>query len=419
MPITYRSIVNDNTFIGRYMGALETGETPYIYDFWSAMYVLSTLVGRACVVPRPQVPVYLNLYAMFVSDSGVTRKSTTINFARTILNRVDGHCHVPQVIESKETPESLEYRLVRLSRNKGNAHVTICVSELMRFLGKQAYSNAMPGLLTDLYDSPKSRTSGTVQGGQATYENVYVTFLAGTTPRWLEKAVHPDVVEGGFTSRTLFITADQRKRLDPWSLHEPPPIEPVIDELTATLRDVRDEVPLTPKAINWYRLWYRRLAKQRSTSAFIESFLSREPDHVLRCAALLSINSREYRIDVPTLKLAAKIVSDARGMGARLFAGGRYVSNRTKVVVRIAEIVLAAGRNGIKHTELITKTRHIVTSAEFRDTIAVMVESGLIGKAEVPQLHGAGRPALYYVPMDKLRSTVALEEVIDTLSGEL
>lgn len=406
------------------MDGLSQGETPYIYDFWSGLWLLSTCVGRHCYVPRPQIPVRLNLYVMFVSDSGITRKTTTINFAREILRAYDRCCSIP-VVESKETPESLELRLIKLTDEHQHSHLTICVSELMRFLGKQAYSNAMPGLLTDLFDSPSSRTAGSIQFGQAIYNNVYLTFLAGTTPRWLEKAVHPDVVEGGFTSRTFFITATNRKQLDPWSNSDEKTREQNVSNIVQSLRDTvepltqQNEIPLTPKAIEWYKRWYRRLARQRSTSAFIESFLSREPDHVLRCGALLAINAQEYRVDVNTLKLAAKIVSDVRTMGSRLFAGGRYVGDRTKAINRITETLIAVGNAGIKRTDLMQKCRYLVTTQELRDTIQIMVESELIAQVEIPPVNGVGRPALYYVGTDKLRSAVAREAVADSLNEDI
>ena len=158
--------VQSGTFLSDYMTFMEPQETPYAYDFWSGLWLLGLALGRDCVVSRPRAPVYMNWYMLLVAESGVTRKSTSVKFAtkiaRMFIERMDDEM---TLIESKTTPEQLESTLNDLTKDYGYAHVAISISELVTFLGRERYSMQMPGLLTDLYDSPRIRSGpGTIKG---------------------------------------------------------------------------------------------------------------------------------------------------------------------------------------------------------------------------------------------------------------
>lgn len=406
------------------MSLLSHGETPYVYDFWSAMWVLSSILDRSIYVPRPYAPVFLNTYIMFISDSGVTRKSTTISAARGAYTRFRDTVtpnYTTEMVEAKETPGSLEWRFAKQCENgNDSSHVTICVSELMRFLGRGNGAANMPGLLTDLYDCPATRTGGSLSDGQYEYSNVYCTLLAGSTPRWLEKYVNPAVVEGGFTSRTLFITAEQRKQLSPWA----DSVTLSYDGIDKTLEMCYNnsihttEIPLTPNARNEYIWWYKRLQKEPQRSVYVESFVARQPDHVLRCAALLCINDGSLRIDVHHFRAAVRLIQEAKVMGARLFGGGRFVSDTVKAINKLTEVLLLNANVGTKQSDLWQKVRHLMTKQEFHDIIDTMIETKMIIGGEAPSISGVGRPAMYYIPTNKIRNAAARDQLIDELSGE-
>lgn len=387
-----------------------------MYDFWSAMWMLSSVVPRRIVVPRPYAPVHLNLYVMFISDSGTSRKSTAINTAFGALKSIAPDM---QYVVAREGPEHLEHRFIQQSEYE-ESRVVICVSELMRLLGKQAYSSALPGLLTDLYDCPDSRTSGFISSGGQEYKNVYMTLLAGSTPAWLAKAVNPNVVEGGFTSRVFFIVTDRRKQLNPWHEGPLPSLRPSLHYLVDAVQLAKEvgQIRMTPNAIKFYKRWYRKLQKNTGTNAYTKSFSSRQQDHVLRVAALLSINSGECQISEPLLRWGVRLVSDVRSMGLIVFGGGHPQSRIEKAVIKIAEILLASGRVGVKRTDLTNKLRGKVTIQEFDDIMDLCIEAQIIVAAEVPHIKGKGRPAIYYFATDKLRDGKTREAIVDELTDE-
>ncbi|CAB4163146.1 Protein of unknown function DUF3987), partial [uncultured Caudovirales phage] len=235
MQTDIRQLVKEGTFLHDYLYYMSRLETPLIYDLTCGLWLLSTTVGRLLKVNRPKAPVYLNGYYIICAEAGITRKSTAIRMAETILNEAA----IPeiQVFNSSVTPEAMLDRMSINSAQTGRTHVAIVVSELVTFMGREAYSGGMPGVLTDLYDAPQVRTIERMSGTR-TLKNVYVSFLAGSTPSWLIRAINPDVIEGGFTSRCLFVIAERRKQLVPWP-QEDKNDEFIVTKLARQLQAIR------------------------------------------------------------------------------------------------------------------------------------------------------------------------------------
>jgi hypothetical protein len=188
--VNYKKLVPSDSFIGDYLSYLDKIETANAYDFWTAIFLISTAVGRSIFVNRPGAPVYLNLFSVLVAESGVTRKSTSVRFAADFARNLSSE-ELP-LIQSKTTPEKLEFDLWKQSEKFEQSGALIVVSELATFLGREKYVETMPALLTDLYDCPELRSGGgTLGSGGKTIKNVFVSFLSASTPSWLLRAVNP------------------------------------------------------------------------------------------------------------------------------------------------------------------------------------------------------------------------------------
>jgi hypothetical protein len=209
--VKYSKLVPEGTFLHNYLLYNEQSETPHAYDFWTGCYILSVALGRGITVARPFAPVFLNLFLVLVAESGVTRKSSSVRRAVSFARSLCGPTN--PLIESKITPELLEYNLAMQSLEHDCAYTTIMIDEMVKFLGREKYVETMPTLLTDLYDCPEIRTGGgSLTRGKTRLSNVFINFLSASTPSWLLRAVNPDVIEGGFTSRVIFVVAENPKR---------------------------------------------------------------------------------------------------------------------------------------------------------------------------------------------------------------
>lgn len=410
--VQYNKLVPEGTFLSDYMKYMDPLETSYAYDFWTACWLLGNTCGRDLFVDRPGAPVYLNVFAILVAESGVTRKSTAVRHATNFAR----HMGVtnPLLIETKTTPEKLQHVLWKQSEADGHSAAHISVSELATFLGREKYVETMPALLTDLYDCPEIRTGGgTLGAGTQTLLNVYLSFLSASTPSWLLRAVNPDVIEGGFTSRVVFIVSEEPKRQQSWP-------EPLDDALRVRLQSylltiadrARDvgRLSISEGGRKTFDKWYRSRLHHRDP--FRASFQSREDAHILRLAGLLSINDDTWHIQHNHIVAAIKIITQVREDGASIFEG---TGSNSRIVVGIDKVrdkLLAAGINGLPQRDLTKAVAAYMNAEHMTACLDIMHDLQMVAKFEKVQL-GRGRPATIWRGTPLLASSNAIDKVVN------
>jgi hypothetical protein len=390
--MNYKKLVPEDSFIGQYMKYMSVVETAESYDFWCALWSIGVECGRDTYVDRPNSPVFLNWYIILAAESGTTRKSTAISSIRGFISQ--------DVLSGKTSPEALDLILHERSRDRDKAEATICVSELVTILGREGYMSTMPGLLTDLYDCPELRTSpGTLKSGEIIQRNVYVTFLSASTPAWLVTAINPSVIEGGFTSRVIFVVDDTRKRAIAWPEERGEEDQARLGELykgTISRAISTGGIQISTGGLKKFRNWYNNRANH--TDPFQSSFEAREDDHVLRAAGCLCINDGKLEIQSSHISTAIRIISSVKSQATGLFGGD--FSNKARItgaVTRVREILIESGTDGIKHSDLQRRVVRHIDSKELRMLMDILHECGMV------QIFNMKRGHLY-------RATQAIEK---------
>ena len=375
----------------KYMSVVETAES---YDFWCAVWAIGTGVGRDVYVDRPNSPVYHNWYIILAAEAGTTRKSTAISSISNVVKEFD------TLLTGRTSPESLELLLHERSTESGNARAHFAVSELVTILGKEGYMSTMPGLLTDLYDCHElRRIPGTLKSGELIHRNVYFTFISASTPSWLVTAINPSVIEGGFTSRVIFVVDDNRKRAIAWPERRceqsSADLKRSFKETTEAAR-VDNAIQISAGGLKKFRNWYNKRANH--VDPFLSSFEAREDDHVLRLASTLSINDGTLEIQSKHISTAIRIINRAKTRANTLFGGDFSQKARiTGAIERVREILIEAGGDGIKHSDLQRRVVRHVDVKELRLLIDILHECGMV------QIFNVGRGKLY-------RATRAIEK---------
>ena len=406
--MNYKKLVPPESFIGQYMEYMNNVETASSYDFWCALYAIGVSSGRTVYVNRPSAPVFLNWYIILAAESGITRKSTAISSIKQLL--IDtGH----NTVSGKTSPEMLELMMSDMSKETNSAQVNFTVSELVTILGKEGYMATMPGLLTDLYDSPAVRISpGSLKSGRLEQHNVYINFLSASTPSWLVTAINPPVIEGGFTSRVAFIVDDTRKRSIAWPIpNDKESYQELLRKFKECCERAKDigAININGTARSKFISWYNN--RTSSNDAFLKSYESREDDHVLRAAACLAINDRTYELQAKHIGTACKLIADVKSRASKLFGSGYDTTTRIgDSVGRVREILIEAGLDGIKHTTLYKRINHKMDSKEFTLLMSIMHESDLI---QVFQIEKGGK---LYRATKNIESFGVLTEVLDKLT---
>lgn len=392
----YHRLVPHDSFMGRYLSYMQSQETAHAFDFWSGMFCVSTACARNTWVDRPRAPVFLNMFTILVGESGRPRKSASISHAQSIIRHLIDENEDLAHIDAKVTPEKLNLILHDRTMEYGNAQLCITVPELAVFLGTERYISAMPILLTDLYDCPAARDGGgTIQRGKVLQRNVWVSFLSASTPIWLLKTVNPNVIEGGFTSRCFFIVSNEPKRAIPWPMDTDPQLQKaMIDDIKRIQKHaaMRDPIQLTESAMVTYTTWYAH--RERSYDPFKQSFQAREDAHVLRVAALLSINDGTWLIRRSHISVAIRLVHQVKERSNNIFEGAEVQSKFALGFDHMRSMLVSTGLDPLRKSEIYTRIRGTLTHDEFMTLIEIMHEIGAIQRFSVPS-ETRGRPTEY------------------------
>jgi hypothetical protein len=379
------------------------------------MWALGNACGRSAFVDRPRAPVYLNWYIILVADSGITRKSTAVRTATSVVNDMIARTGAEmELVRTKITPEKLEWRLHRLTEDYGHAHIAVSISELVTLLGREKYNQTMPGLLTDLYDCDDHRAGGgTISGGSRDARNLFVSVLSASTPTWLQRAVNPDVVEGGFTSRTLFVVSGEPKRRIPWP--EDVTDEQARDGVAAHLQRLAldakryGRIALTDGAMRSFGDWYKR--RKLSYETYRGSFESREDAHVLRAAACLAANAGRWVIEARDIKVATRLIAEVKEMGAELFEGALHHTKYIAGIDKLRSLLISAGLDGLSQRRITVALQYYMKAQDVVTVLQIMHELGMVQRFEI-RTGGKGRPRTLWRATKKISDAGVIDQVL-------
>lgn len=407
--------VQPGTFIHSYMESLEDQETPVIYDFICACWCLSVAMGRDVIVDRPRAPVHLNMYVILVSESGIMRKSTSIRIATSIVRDfLTSQESSVLLFENKTTMGMMLDELSRASQDHGAGQGILVASELAAVLGRGSSLSGLPALLTDLYDCPDQRVGGgSLNTGSFNLKDVYFSFLGGSTPSWLAKAVRPEIIEGGFTSRCYFINGRNRKRSIAWPEGESDggAKAALVDRLAGLSRESEKyrKIGITMGAKSAFSKWYNNRGIHKD--AYRESFESREDSHILRFAGLFAINEERWQINEHHIARAIEFVSHIKRAGTELFTGSAVGARDVRLLHKVRDLLISSGDAGVPmsgfHRALRISGRH---TGEVRSILQAMHELDLVKKYTIEKERG--RPATVYVRTEYLANEQMLVDVM-------
>lgn len=412
--INYSKLVPSDTFISRYLELWYGSETPSAYDFWTACFLIGCATGRDVVVDRPLAPVHLNSYIVLVAESGVTRKSTAVRRVPRFLRHLGDEAIL---VETRSTQEKLEFDLATQTEQHGTAKANIVIDEMVKFLGREKYAQNMPTFLTDLYDSPELRTGGGTLSGtrnsKSRLQRVFINFLSASTPSWLLRAINPDVIEGGFTSRVIFVVCEEPKRSSPWPEEANEELyRRCCTDLESIRRQARDvsRIQISQGARNRFSSWYK--SRELRRDPFRSSFQSREDSHVLRMAAMLCINDGAWEIQATHIASAIRIITEVREDGACIFEGTGTHSRLVLGIDALRDKLLAGGLGGCKQGQLTKHLQRWMNAEEMKTALNIMHELGFVQRFDDIKV-GRGRPTTLWRALSPLVDSKSLDRIIE------
>jgi len=248
---------------------------------------------------------------------------------------------------------------------------------------------------------------------------VFVSFLSASTPSWLAKSVNPNVVEGGFTSRVIFVHAERRKQQVAWPVEgageiaSPTELANMMLYMHKNAQAVAERhegINLTEPALKWYKQWYNSRAEHRDT--FRATFEAREDEHVLRLAGVLAANDDGWMIEKMHLQAATRVIIEVKERGARIFEGMMQSDSLVRGVERMREVFLMTGTDTLTQTQLYFKLRSYFDKETFNLALSILHELKMIQKFQREHV-GSGPRTTLWRGTTLLTQQGALELIMD------
>lgn len=289
-------------FIESYLKYTSYHEASKRIHTWVALSILAGACERRIWYKRAFNKLFLNLYTIIVGQSGLVKKSTSTGIGIDLLKEVHGI----NMVSERCTPQAFVTWMsgaVKTFKHDGKdvkqSPLFAYASELKIFL--QEIFASMMEIYTTFYDgqphdSSKPWVYNTLGGGEVKIYGPCLNLLGASTPAWLQKSISAINMEGGFSSRCVFVVEIEGPE-NPIAWPEAPDdLESMKEDLISDLRSIYDlSGPITPDsdAKDAYEKWYVHHMKKvvpRNEDARFSGYLGRKGDQILKIAALKSIS---------------------------------------------------------------------------------------------------------------------------------
>jgi hypothetical protein len=191
------------------------------------------------------------------------------------------------------------------------------------------HDREMVDLMVALWDGKQGTfIKETKMSGRDVIENPWINLLACTTPAWIAGNFPEYMIGGGFTSRCVFVYAEEKSKLVAYPhLHVPDDLaktrQALINDLEHMSMTFTGEYHLSSGAIAWGEKWYEEHYSKKPNNLDEDRFggyLARKQTHIHKLAMVLAAaRSDDQVISADDLSTANTMVSDLEPSMAMVF----------------------------------------------------------------------------------------------------
>jgi len=363
------------------------GEAPASMYRWVGVSTVAGALRRKVWIDQYYFKWHPNFYIVLVAPPGIVSKSTTAAIGMNLLKKVMGIRFGPDVVTWQalvgafaEAAEAFEWNGEWLTMSP----LTIESSEFGNLLNPQ--DKQMVDLLVALWDGKQGNfEKRTKNSGNDVVQNPWINLIACTTPSWIAGNFPEYMIGGGFTSRTVFVYADQKARYNAYpGLTVPTHLREIELQLVQDLEHISTmlcgEYKLTPAAVAWGEAWYQKHYSTNDPRLDDERFggyRARKQTHIHKLAMILAASQRDELIITPEdLSTADAWVSELERDMPLVFA---KIGQDEKAyhIQRMLDSIIKAG--GMRYADAYKIVHgNIPNQREFDDLVAGIVRSNQI-----------------------------------------
>lgn len=254
---------NLSDWIDGYMALTKKSAAPENFLKWTAISTIAAALQRKVWLKRGYYKTYPNLYILLVAEPAVG-KGIAMSHARELLDvnditlcpgttsksaLIDAFTVAMDIVEDKNTGEVITH-----------SSLTLFAPEIGTF-----FLNGDPSLilaLTDIFDGGMSSGGGlydkTIAHGDRIIENIFFNFLGGLTPKTLQELLIRGVIEGGLSSRIIYVYTPRGRKEEAFPIitREMMEIKSYLTEDLSEIKDIRGEYNLTDSYKEIYKTWH-------------------------------------------------------------------------------------------------------------------------------------------------------------------
>ncbi len=361
-------------------------EAPTSFHVWTAIGTIAGALRGKCFIDMGYFRWKPNFFIIFVAPPGVVQKSTSSGVGMGLLRTIDGINFGPESITWQALTEAFAEAEIPIPElGTSTSSLTIVASELGTFLDPK--NRELVDVLNDLWDgrsvSWKRRTKGE---GTTEIKNPWLNLMGSTTPAWIQENFPQYAIGGGFTSRTVFVYGDVKRKFSAYPKKEMDAEGEFYNiaraKLISDLRDIAKitgEYRLSDAAMAWGEAWYQRHWTGDSPDIDKEvhgGYLARKQTHLHKTAMVLAAARSSTRTISPDhLDEADGIITGLEKDFRKVFAS--MSSNKD---VHAQQVVLNAVVNGkrVEKRELYRRVMTLMSWQQFCMAVEAIVAADVV-----------------------------------------
>lgn len=402
--MSYQELIKPNTFIYNYINFCVDFNTPKIYDFWCAIFILSMICNRQIKINKPNDPLYPNFFITLVGDDINTQKHLIINRTLNILDNILNYDEDKvNIIDDKISRKNLEGLLTQKALINKDTIIGAINTDILVFYN----SIGLLELFSNLYSCPNERkTNGSITNTNIDYHNIFISTLCGDNTEHYVKNFIKNISEYSYIAKSITIFSNKCKKRLAWG-NEQTTREELIKQgktIKENIAKYKGNATLSTEAIRYYNEWYKRRKYLEISNENIKYFYNIESDLILKLALILNINNNfgiiTDKISLSDIKTSIKIINLLKDLYRKFidFNINKESNDKLeKMIQKLINFIHAVGSNGIRHRDLYNKMKYYCTIDEFNYIINTLHELNCIDKFK-----DFNTSALYYRETDKL-----------------
>lgn len=368
-----KKFIKEDSFIDNYLKYFESFSTSIDFDFWSAIWVLSSLINRNVIIDRPNNPLYCNLFLNLIANNDNINKDLSLDLMNNILEKINNNNNL--LLNKPIYIYELINLMIKHQENNKNLNINYIIKDYIKYLNKKKFFD----LIESLYNNPNERTYDEYTYTDKSTYNHYTSLCTSDTFDNYIKTLEND---NRLSTKQLTIFETKPKIKIGWG-NKAKESNKLIDKGQQIVRKCskRRKIVLSTEAIRRYNLWYK---KRRINNNFInKNYEINEPDLVLKLATILAIN---YNLDTTAIHSnfidnAIEILTYYKKLAEKKIKKTIEkddLEKYEKILKKLQKILKLTRYTGIVQNKLYKYVRYYCSLEEFKYIMTILHELNLV-----------------------------------------